>query len=356
MKKVIDFVKIGLGVSYDIEALNHDNWNDVATLAFMHGVGAIAFDGIQRAIDEHVPIDIDVQTKLKWIGATHQQEINYKKQESLIASLAKFYQQHGIKMMVLKGWGLSLNYPVPSHRPCSDLDIYLFGEQERADRLVETELGVKIDNGHHHHTVFVYNGLTVENHYDFLNVYSHRSNREIEKKLKEICCSGNQAVPINGVEVYLPSADFNALFLLRHMAVEFAATGISFRQIIDWGVFVKNYHNAVKWDSFLSLVKEYNMHDFLDAVNYICYTHLGFDRNIFKGYGNESYGERVLADIFNPDNAMPKEKGILKYWKQRWHNWWLNRWKHQIVFSDSLLSTFFHQVFAHLMKPATLHH
>lgn len=61
-------------------------------------------------------------------------------------------------MMVLKGYGLSKNYPVPNHRPCGDMDIYLFGDQEKADKLIAEELGIKIDNSHHHHTVFQFQG------------------------------------------------------------------------------------------------------------------------------------------------------------------------------------------------------
>ena len=129
-----------------------------------------------------VSLSILTQTKLEWVGCGQLQEQTYARHEQLIAELAGFYANHGIWMMVLKGWRLSLNYPIPCHRACSDLDIYLFGEQERADRLLTNELGIKVDNTHHHHSVFVYKGLSVENHYDFLNVHAHLSSRKIEKR------------------------------------------------------------------------------------------------------------------------------------------------------------------------------
>ena len=91
------------------------------------------------------------------------------------------------------------------------------------------------------------------------------------------------------------------------------------------------------------------------SVGDLC-DYLGFDRKIFQGFGDDSYGERVFADLFNPENALPKQKGFIKYIASRLQNWWHNRWKHHIVYSDSLLSTFVYQVYAHLMKPATLYH
>lgn len=353
---LIELVRLGLGNASAFSLPLGTDWEGVSKSAFQHGVGAIAFDGIQCCYDMNIPVDIGIQTKLEWIGAVHQLEVEYQKQLDRVVSLAKFYHKHGIRMMVLKGYGLSLNYPKPNHRPCSDLDIYLFGEQKRADRLVEDELGIKVDNRHHHHTVFVYQGLTVENHYDFLNVYSHRSTRKIEEYLKKKSHSEYRSIKVDGAEFYLPSTNFDALFVLRHMAVEFAATGMNLRQVLDWGLFLKNYHTVVRRNEFLPMVKEANMHHFLDAINYICYTYLGFDRKIFQGFGDDSYGERVFADLFNLENAVPKQKGFIKYIVSRLQNWWRNRWRHRIVYSDSLASTFVYQTYAHLMKPATLHH
>lgn len=121
----------------------------------------------------------------------------------------------------------------------------MFGEQQRADRLLHEKQDIKIDNSHHHHSVFNYKGLTVENHYDFLNIYAHLSSRIIEKRLKELA---ENAVPLkmkDGTEVWLPSADFNALFILRHTAAHFAGSAMIIRQIIDWGMFVQKHHDEV---------------------------------------------------------------------------------------------------------------
>lgn len=355
-KVIIDLVNYGLGNSESCIIPDHTDWVQAMTLAALHGVDAIALDGIQRCHSNHIPIDIDIDRKLEWIGNTHLQEAAYQSQEEAISSLARFYQKHGIRMMVLKGWGLSLNYPNPSHRPCSDLDIYLFGEQERGDKLLESELGIKADNEHHHHSVFIYHGLMVENHYDFMNVHSHRSTRKIENLLKSMA---QNAVPVktkDGTDVWLPSPDFNALFVLRHMAAHFAAVGMNLRMILDWGLLMNKHHQEIDWDRILPIIRDINMHKYLDAVNYICYTYLGFDKDIFVGFGDESFGERVFADLFDPDNFKPKKSGLIAYPCDRLTKWWHNRWKHQIVYSDSLLSTFFYQVHAHLMKPASLVH
>ncbi len=70
--------------------------------------------------------------------------------------------------------------------------------------------------------------------------------------------------------------------------------------------------------------------------------------------GKGEYGERVFLELFNPVNFVPKEKGIVNYILSRCKKWWINRWKHHIVYSEGLFITFCVQVVSHLMKPATL--
>ncbi len=329
-------------------------WPEVMRLSQNHGLDSIVLDGINQLLKDGKHVDIDEDTKLDWIDGVLQQEHDYEQQEALIRSLIAFYAKHSIRMMVLKGWGLSLNYPIPIHRACSDLDIYLFGEQKRADKLLYEKHGIEIDNTHHHHSVFSCHGITVENHYDFLNVYSHLSSWKIEKRLKKLAEDAFTLEIGRGQNVYLPSSDFNALFILRHTASHFAGSAMNIRQVIDWGMFVKNHHDEVNWNTLLPFIKELNMHHFYDAQNYICYHYLGFDKSLFPMIDGEEFGERVFRDLFNEENTKPKEKGFVKYIYSRYKKWWSNRWKHHIVYPENLFTTFVVQVASHLMKPATL--
>ena len=115
-----------------------------------------------------------------------QAEEDYKKYVEDIASLAKAYSEAGIEMMVLKGYGLSLNYPEPAHRPVGDIDIFLNDNDNddcgklpawrRGDEVIR-QRGIEIDYSHHHHSVFSWKGQMVENHYDIVNRYAGKSGR-----------------------------------------------------------------------------------------------------------------------------------------------------------------------------------
>lgn len=72
---------------------------------------------------------------IKWIGSVMTLEKEYERQKEFIKELASFFSKHGLKMVVIKGYGLSGLYPVPKHRGSGDLDVYFCGKGQYADEL-----------------------------------------------------------------------------------------------------------------------------------------------------------------------------------------------------------------------------
>lgn len=354
---LLSLVRLGIHPSIELEPMSTDiDWQSVFDLAMDQGVVAIAWDGYSRLYEAGmITSDMDKQVKKQWIGRVIQSyEWKFSTYRTTIGHLASFYAKHGIKMMILKGYGLSLNYPIPAHRPCGDVDIWNYGEYKRADKALHDDLGIKIDNSHHHHTVFHFEGQMFENHYDFINVYAHPSSKVVEKRLKELAFKGDEAIEIDKQWVYLPNPDFNALFLLRHTSAHFAGGKMTIRQILDWGTFVQRYHDRIDWDSLATFVDDIGMRPFMDALNGICVNWLGFPADCFPS-GRCDAESRVVEDLFTPEFADKNPEGHFfgsLWWRYR--RWKHNAWKHRLVYPESMLRTFFVQLKAHLMKPASL--
>ena len=332
------------------------DWTALYRLAARQGVLAIAWDGVERlmregglAAEQQPPRAL----RLQWAINVEQIEKRYRKQERALTHLAAFYQTHAIRMMVLKGYGLSLSYPRPEHRPCGDIDIWLYGEQERADALLRERYQIAIDEEKHHHTVFSFEGVMVENHYDFLNVHAHRSNRAIEQRLQQLAQEEGVTVPLAEGEIVLPSPNFNALFLLRHAAAHFAASEIGLRHVIDWLVFVKHHAAEIDWAQLEQLSRAMNMHRFLYCMQAMAIDCLGLDASLVPPFERDAALEaRVLGDVLSPEFSDSFQYcGLVKGLWIRLRRWWANRWKHRIVYRDGLFVTFFVQVWSHLLKP-----
>lgn len=350
---LLRLVRIGSGLDSAISDTilpDSPNWQTLYSLALHQGASAILLDAIGLLPSETRP---PKPVLMQWICQATMMELMYAKHRERIVELADFYNQNGIRMLLLKGYGCSLCYPKPEHRPTGDLDVYLFGKQEEADILVEKELGIKVHREYHKHSTFNYGGVEVENHAKFIDDVSHKSNIRFEQILmsvldKEECLSS----PIDNV--LLPSSTFNALFLLRHTGEHFASNEIMLRHVLDVGTFFQQYHSQIDWALVFKVYKEERMLRFFNAIATICVEYLGIDAACFasddKRYAYQkdtALADRVLCDIFEKKGVLPMSTaGIdtigkkLKYAIDKSCRWWRNRWKYQLVYNENLVESF----------------
>lgn len=349
---LLKLIRLGLGHYNNLQAEKMD-WSAIKVLADKQGLTAMALDGIERLSDELRPPKVLL---LNWIGEVMQNyEARYTEYEKAISSLAGFYNRHGYKMMVLKGYACSLDWPKPIHRPCGDIDIWQFGEQKKADGLLTSEKGIKVDNSHHHHTVFTWGDFMVENHYDFINVHHHKSNVELDRMLKELAADDSNVVEVQGEKVIVPSADFNAFFLLRHAMNHFSSSEITIRQLLDWAFFVKNHTDEIDWELLDKEIEQFGMRDLYNVFNAICVGDLGFDVKLFpKVQFDPTLKDRVLKEIISPEVSGVEPSRLIKRIVFKYHRWKANGWKHELCFKESMWSAFWSGVWSHILKPKSI--
>jgi len=345
---------VRLGIGHRAEALSEPvNWNEVQALAERQGLAAVLVDSIERLPNSYRP---PKDLLLQWIGECIQSyEYRYELYRRAIAELSGFYREQGLKMMVLKGYACSLDWPKPEHRPCGDIDIWLFGKQKEGDSLLESEKGIKVDKTHHHHTVFYWRDFMVENHYDFVNVYAYKSSAKIENIFKELGSDDSIYIDVYGEKVYLPSPNLHALFLMRHMVSHFASSEINLRQVLDWAFFVEKHKDEVDWNWLTSILEEYHMKDFFNLINAICVDDLGFAADIFPGVRFlPELKERVLADILEPAYGAAEPASLFLRITYKYRRWQGNAWKQKLCYSESRWGSFWTGIWNHLLKPASI--
>ena len=340
---------MGIGHRADVMSDGVD-WNELKDLAEKQGLGAVVLDGVEKLNEQQRPPKVFL---LEWIGETLQgYEYRYEQYCKAIAELAGFYNSHGYKMMVLKGYACALNWPKPEHRPSGDIDIWLFGQQKEADAALVKERGIEIDSSHHHHTIFYWGVFMVENHYDFVNVHAHRSSAEMEKVFKELGQDDSQVIEVYGEKVYLPSENLHALFLIKHMVSHFAAAEISLRQVLDWAFFVEKHTEEIDWGWLKGMIDKFSMDDFVCCINAICVEDLGFDASIFHGVQfNPTLKDRILEDILDPAFATEEPARLIPRVIYRYRRWQGNGWKHKLCYGTSRWDGFWTLLRSHLMKP-----
>lgn len=368
-------VRLGIGNATRVALPDDVDWNALEDLAAKQGLSAVMVDGIEKLPEGQRP---PKPVLLQWIGETLQGfEYRYELYCRTIAEMAAFYNEHGFKMMVLKGYACGLDWPKPEHRPCGDIDIWLFGQQKEADKVLantdftnRTDEGspdgsksvknpsqnhIEIDNSHHHHAIFYWRDFMVENHYDFIDVHHRKSGPKLEAIFKDLGQDDSNSIELYGEKVYLPSVNLHALFLVYHTMLHFTSTEMSIRQILDWGLFVKAHTKEIDWDWLLGLVDEFHLREFLNIINAICVEELGFESGIFHGVQfNPVLKDRVLSDTFSPEFSGQEPSNLLRRIWFRYRRWKSHEWKHQLCFEESMWSIFWGSVWSHILKPGSI--
>lgn len=376
-KALLSLIRLGLGHDGGIQKTEFD-WIAIKNLADQQELTAVVLDGIERfkSLNVQGVQGPDKRFLLQWIGEVMQNyETRYVAYEKAICTLAGFYNQHGYKMMVLKGYACSLDWSKPNHRPCGDIDIWLFGKQKEADAALaawfKSSSGstcspsvqeFKIDKSHHHHKVFYWNDFMVENHYDFINIHSRKPNIELEQIFKELGKDDLHFVELIGdastgsaAKVYLPSPNLHALFLMRHLVAHFTSISITLRQVLDWAFFVEKHTKEVDWEWLIGVLRKYHMIEYYNTINAICVGDLGFDAKIFPNVQfHPDLKDKVLNDILYPKYSATEPSHLIPRLLYKYRRWQGNAWKQKLCYSESRWSAFWNGLWAHLLKPAHL--
>lgn len=253
------------------------DWQACYQLACRQGVMAIAWDGVVTLPPTQQP---PRALKLTWAMAVERNEERYARYCHTVHQLTTLLRPHGIGLMQLKGVGLSSYYPTPSHREGGDIDIRLYpldpssmSQEEaiaKAERLME-EQGIEVDRAHSQkHNCFRYQGIMIENHKSFLNVYNTREALPMEEFLHQHATPVEVHLLGGKCPVSIPSTPFNAVFIGFHAAQHYGS-GLSLHHLCDWACLLR--HGA--WEQLPLQLMTPKVKHFYQALTGLAQQHLG---------------------------------------------------------------------------------
>lgn len=276
---------------------------------------------------------------LKWYGASEQSKKNYWKRIDLMEQLALQFKKTGLDVMFMKGATTARLYPEPQLRVFGDIDFYMFGDNQKSIQALKG-LGIKTEEYFNHHTQASFNGVLLENHYDFLDRDNHKGNLMLDDELKRLAKVEGRSFPFKfeNTEVdnaYSMSPTMNAIFLMRHMAAHFFSESVALRMLYDWALFQKKYADEVDWNKTQELYKKSGMPMFPRMIQGILVSKLGLDMSFspIQPICNATT-DRIWQSIIESPKSNPYKKNSARYLLYEAKVFIANRWKHQLVFED----------------------
>lgn len=283
-------------------AVTPGSWERIYRMAADHGLSAVVWDGICRLPAAQQP---PRETLIRWALSAEKLEERYRHQQQTASKLAARFSEEGLRMLLLKGLGLSRDYPLPEHRECGDIDIYLYGQSDKGDRVLH-EIGAHLYFDVPKHSEYVWDGVLIENHRTILNVRRNRTERELNAVLVRLLEKEGTHGLAPGIQA--PRATFNAIFLIRHAAVHFQKEGIVLRHLCDWACFLTRHWDEIDHALFRTAMEDYRMDRFADLMTAAAVEYLGAE---VPGPECEAgmlgrFMEEVLTLSPMPDKPLPR--------------------------------------------------
>ena len=246
----------------------------------------------------------------------------------LVPRLAGLFREQGMDVMFLKGATLSVRYPLPELRFFGDIDFYLFGEYSRGAELLAGH-GIVSEACPHHHSHAFWEGVQLENHYDFLDLENHKSNRILDEALKGM--AGRERVPFT-----LPGTSMDNAYrmspTMEAVSAHFASSEMELRQFYDWVLLVRDDGGKIDWWEVCRLYEASGMMRFASIVSWIVREKLCVDMDLPIPPASAEDGERVWKEICNPDCRNKFKRGSFRYNLREAQVLLHSRWKYKLVY------------------------
>ena len=247
------------------------DWDKLMDFSTEQGLIAWVWDGICRLPQEQQP---PRQHRINWGLSAQEIWERYTHQKEVLAEMLEICKQNDMRLLLMKGIGLSELFPKPQSRPSGDIDIFLFDDFEKGNRLFsdrdcpETEL----------HTSFTYKGIEIENHKIF--VYN---NSKVKGLVGEYVFNHvNDAIKTDAgyyILPPLPNLAYLLMHALNHVNYESEDTILSIRNILDLGVFVRHYKEQLPPNDVYQTLKKLKLDKSFELIVYLSEWLLGIEFN-----------------------------------------------------------------------------
>lgn len=234
------------------------DWNAVISLSDSQAVTGIIADGLSEVRRAFPGCSPDSAVSGRVVRTVLGIEMMNARIESALSSVCGELNAEGIVCCLLKGQGVARNYPVPSHRSPGDIDLLFDGRNypkasallvPKADRLSGEAEDRK-------HFGMFFGNVEIELHGTLHTFFGKRFNRKLDRMQARLFQDEDfREWNCNGVQVRLPSAGFDAVFIFTHLLQHFYYNGLGLRQVCDWMMHISRNSPAIDRECLASTLR-----------------------------------------------------------------------------------------------------
>lgn len=231
----------------ELQKYGDADYSQVLQLAEEQSVVGLVAAGSDHVIDLTIP----KADKFQFIGQTLQLEQRNLAMNAFVAALIQRLRDAGIYTVLVKGQGVAQCYERPLWRACGDVDLFFDSEKyEKAKPFLSAlASSVEEEEKRKKHMAMTIDSWVVELHGLMPTEISKRIDNGVALVQKDIFeCGGVRVWQDNGVDVFLPNPDNDAIIIFTHYLQHFFCGGVGLRQISDWCRVLWTYRDSLDTD------------------------------------------------------------------------------------------------------------
>ena len=337
-----ELIRVAIGTQESLSRLpSACEWGELYKMAKKQSLVGVCFAGLQRlgadADEGFARIGISEMQYLTWMGMTAKIQQKNQTVDEQCAELQAKLSADGLRSCILKGQGVGQLYAehLRGLRQSGDIDIYVDCGMEKALAYAREKFGdVEYDyiNAHVH----CCEDTEVELHWRAQALTNVFANRRLQKWLKsskvQSSILGGRVTLANGEELVVPSAEFNAFYILLHCYHHMFESGLGLRQLMDYYFVLRtSYDNHNDDENIVALFEEFGMKKFASGVMWIMKGVFGIPEEMMLCEASEKEGRFLLEEVMQNGNFGHHDKRIKKVgsgkmselWRNVQHNWHL---------------------------------
>ena len=326
------------------------DWAALYDLSFRQTVVGLVTDGIHHLPAECLPPQ--EETLDPFLGDVMFTETRNGQLNRALPRLVKALA--GLRVAVVKGQPLGLNYPDPMRRQPGDIDLLLPPEDYARAReiLVPKATRVEEEATEILHLGMFFGSIEVELHGTISTLMSRSLDAKLKVLQERMFRSGVAMCPVEGHPIPVPDVNFSAVYVFVHFLHHYWSGGIGLRQIIDWALLLERHHAEIDKAQLRADIGYLGMtrlwHAFLAfAATFLAMPAEAVDAVSWKPVRSGRREERIWRFIRSSGNFGKNEdrtRGEESYLVRKVHSFWMlvvrDRLRHFLTFPAASLRFF----------------
>lgn len=288
-----------------LSAYKDIDFSEVYHIAEEQSVIGLVAVGLEHVSDMKAP----QQWALQFAGQTIQLEQRNRAMNAFVAQLIEKLRNEDIYTLLVKGQGIAQCYERPLWRACGDVDLLLSEENYKKAQalLIPIAHNVEEENPFNRHQAMTIENWEVELHGTLRSQLGKRIDRVIDEVQEDVFCGGNiRSWDNGGTQVFLPSANNDAIFVFTHILQHYFGGGIGLRQICDWCRLLYTYSESLNQRLLESRLRKMGLLSHWKAFAALAVDTLGMPVEAMPLYSDiekwHKKGGRILSLILESGN------------------------------------------------------